>query len=198
MFTETDTVGFYANAMAMGWFDEHELKKTLAPELHQHIDKDVHWFYRQHFNKKLSPLKSIQQMDVKCFMGELVLTKIDRASMANSLEVRVPFLDHELFEKVFALSEKNYFKAGVTKYLLHENLKGHLPDSIMQRRKQGFVGPDSYYMNLEWYRLKLIGSAFVDSGLIQPDYVKGLLNKKDHWRLWKLTVMAKWYEHYLA
>ena len=198
LFSPQDTVNYYAQSMAMGWFGQHELKEMLNPDLHQHISDDVHWFYRKHFNPKESPLKSIQMMDVKCFMGELVLAKIDRASMANSLEVRVPFLDHELFEKVFAVAEENYFKQDVTKYLLHENLKGRLPKKIMQRKKQGFVGPDSYYMDIDWYRKELIGSKLFESGIIKPRFVDCLINKKDHWRLWKLTVMAKWYEHYIS
>lgn len=197
-FTPKDTVGFYAQAMAMGWFGRDELRQLLNPDLHRYIADDVHWFYREHHDPRLSPLKSIQMMDIKCFMGELVLTKIDRASMANSLEVRVPFLDHQLFEKVFAIREKNYYKQDVTKYLLHENLKGKLPETIMKRQKQGFVGPDSYYMDIEWYRSILLESPLLNSGMINTSFVDRLLDQADHWRLWKLTVMAKWYGHYHA
>lgn len=188
-----DTVGFYANAMAMGWFDEAELKKMLHPDLHKHIAADIHWFYRQHYKKELTPLKSIQYMDMKCFMGELVLTKIDRASMANSLEVRVPFLDHHLFEKIFSLNESSYYKKEQTKFLLYENLKDHLPEEILNRKKQGFVGPDSYYMNIDFYRSQLDNSNLVKHKIINQAYINELLNETYNWKLWKILVMEKWF-----
>lgn len=192
-FSKKDTVHFYANAMAMGWFDENELKEMLHEDYHQYIPKDVHWFYRQHFDPKLTPLKSIQKMDIKCFMGELVLTKVDRASMANSLEVRVPFLDHKLFEYVFSLNEKEYFKPHQTKYLLYENIKNALPKSILERKKQGFVGPDTYYMNLDWYRNQLKNSKLVASNIVKQEYIDNLLKETYNWKLWKLVVMEKWF-----
>jgi asparagine synthase (glutamine-hydrolysing) len=193
-----DTVDFYAQAMAMGWFDGEELKKMLKPHLHQYINTDVHWFYRQNFDKKLSPLKSIQKMDMKCFMGELVLTKIDRASMANSLEVRVPFLDHEIFQKVFNFKEKNYFKKNKTKYLLYENLKSHFPKEILDRKKQGFVGPDEYYMNIEWYKKQLKNSQLVKQNIINQDYIDSLLKENYNWKLWKILVMEKWFAKWMV
>ncbi|MFN3444474.1 MAG: asparagine synthase (glutamine-hydrolyzing) [Bacteroidia bacterium] len=194
---KTDTVSFYANAMAMGLFDTEELKKMLHQSLHQHIPEDVHWFYRQHFKTKLSPLKSIQYLDMKCFMGELVLTKIDRASMANSLEVRVPFLDHTLFEKIFSVSEKSYFNPNQTKQLLYQNIKHYLPKSILERKKQGFVGPDSYYMNLDFYKTELANSALVKHQIINQNYLDELLKETYNWKLWKILVMEKWFKKWI-
>lgn len=192
-----DTVAFYSTAMSMGKFDANELKQLLSADLHTHIHTDPDWFYRKNFNKELSPLKSIQQMDIKCFMGELVLTKIDRASMANSLEVRVPFLDHELFEKIFSVDENIYFKQNTTKYILQENIREHLPDAILARKKQGFVGPDNFYMNIERYKKVLDNASLIRDGLITRDYVQRLITNKDHWRLWKVTVMEKWYSRWM-
>lgn len=194
---KNDPVNYYANAMAMGWFDREELKKMLHPDLHQHIPEDVHWFYRQHFKKEVSPLKSIQYMDTKCFMGELVLTKIDRASMANSLEVRVPFLDHELFEYVFKLDEKTYFRKDQTKYLLYKNIEQQLPKEILERKKQGFVGPDAYYMDLNWYKDQLKNSRLVELKLIKQSYIDDLFKESYNWKLWKLLIMEKWVQQWV-
>ena len=192
-----DTVSWYAEAMAMGKFDAKELKLMLHPRLHPHIEKDVFWFYRQHFLPKLSRLKSIQYLDIKCFMGELVLTKMDRASMANSLEVRVPFLDHTLFEKIFSLQESNYFKPEQTKFLLYENIKNILPKQILNRKKQGFVGPDKYYMNIDFYKKELENSALVKYEIINQAYINELLTETYNWKLWKIVVMEKWFKHWI-
>lgn len=191
-----DIVAYYANAMAMGAFDTSEMKQLLNPAYHNSIAVDSDWFYRQSYNKNISPFQAIQQMDIKCFMGELVLTKIDRASMANSLEVRVPFLDHELSELVFAYREKCYMDKEKTKYLLYENIKKALPQVILQRKKQGFVGPDNFYMNMQWYVANLRDSKLIKEGIVNQEYYLHLLAQKDHWRLWKLMVMEKWFGYW--
>ena len=191
-----DVVGYYANAMSMGCFDTTEKKQLLNRSYHGSIGADSDWFYRQNYNKDISSFQAIQQMDIKCFMGELVLTKIDRASMANSLEVRVPFLDHELFELVFAYKENCYMDKEQTKYLLYENIKKAMPEVILQRKKQGFVGPDNFYMNMPWYEANLKDSKLIKEGIVNQEYYLRLLAQKDHWRLWKLMVMGKWFAHW--
>jgi asparagine synthase (glutamine-hydrolysing) len=187
------SVDDYGSAMAMGFFGDLELEQLLNFDLHNDIPADSLWFYRQHYRNELSPVKRFQYLDVKTFMGELVLTKIDRASMANSLEVRVPYLDHELVEFVFGLSEKVYIKKDVQKFLLRENISNNLPAVIMDRNKQGFVGPDSYYMDMDWYSKILSESKLIRDLVIDNHYTDKLLANKDHWRLWKIVVMEKWY-----
>jgi asparagine synthase (glutamine-hydrolysing) len=193
----SSAVNDYAGFMAMGLFDADELRRMLTEEHQCCIRDDVNWFYRKHLNRDLSPLRSVQQMDIKCFMGELVLTKIDRASMANSLEVRVPFLDHELFEKVFQYTEEICFKADETKFLLRENIKHRLPKEIIDRSKQGFVGPDSFYMDIDRYRELLLNGNLVTAGIVQSAYVSRLIDNADHWRLWKLAVMENWWRRWM-
>ena len=192
-----DTVDFYALAMSMGSFDSKELKKMLQPHLHQYIPKDIYWFYRKQYQPKLTPLKSIQYLDIKCFMAELVLTKIDRASMANSLEVRVPFLDHELFEYIFSLNENSYYRKEQTKFILYKNIEEELPTAILERQKQGFVGPDSYYMNSEWYSNQLKNSTLVKLKIVNQSYIDELLSETYTWKLWKLLIMEKWFQKWI-
>lgn len=181
----------------MGRFDHAMLREMLHPDHQGSIREDVDWFYRQHLREDLSPLKAIQHLDIKCFMGELVLTKIDRASMACSLEVRVPFLDHGLYGRVLSCKEKNYFRPPTAKFLLHENIKHELPEEILDRKKQGFVGPDSYYMYIGWYAARLKESQLVRDGIIRQEFISQSLQKEDHWRLWKLTVMENWYRQWV-
>ncbi len=190
-------VQYYAQAMAMGRFDTGELQKLLTPEQHRYIAPNPDWFYLENYRTDLPELKRIQHMDMRCFMGEQVLCKVDRASMANSLEVRVPFLDHEICEFVLGLNSNVYYRSNETKHLLYQNIKGHLPQEILNRKKQGFVGPDKYYMNMDWYRSRLAESRLVKDGLLNGSYVKTLLDNKDHWRLWKVAVMETWYKRWV-
>ena len=186
-------VGQYAQAMAMGRFENKNISELLNADLNAHIPEYSDWFYSKQYNRDVSTIKSFQKMDIKCFMGELVLAKIDRASMANSLEVRVPFLDHELYEFVIGLDDSVYFKPGEKKFLLRENIKNHLPQKIMNRAKQGFVGPDSYYMNIGWYASQLRNGKLLKDQIIRKYKLEELILQKDHWRLWKILVLELWY-----
>lgn len=182
----------YAEAMAMGCFTSRNLHFYLHPDFQASIPYNSEWFYAKYYQPFQHPLKSFQYLDIKTFMGELVLTKIDRASMAHSLEVRVPFLDHELVEYLYNLHESVYYKPETTKYLLYQQIKTALPTRILQRKKQGFVGPDQYYMNIQWYKNQLVGGKAIQERIISTAGLKHLIEQKDHWRLWKLTILEKW------
>ncbi|HQL70702.1 MAG TPA: asparagine synthase (glutamine-hydrolyzing), partial [Bacteroidales bacterium] len=187
----------YAKAMAMGEFGFNELKLLLNEGLQQYIPEDTRAFYRKFFDGSVPVPKRFQLLDIKCFMGELVLNKVDRASMANSLEVRVPFLFSELFEKLLALNPSQYFDEKKQKPLLHELLKKHVPKAILNREKQGFTGPDEYYMNFDWYRKVLASSRLIDGGIINRQTVDRYFLEHDHWRLWKLVVIEKWFQKWM-
>ena len=193
-----DLVSFYAGSMAMGSFDRPRLAGLLHPDLHAHLPDDPWWFYRSLVRPELPPLQRMQWLDIRAFMGEQVLTKVDRASMANSLEVRVPFLDPELVELLFGFDPEVYFRPGQQKALLRANLAGRLPEAILQRTKQGFVGPDSYYQNIAWYRGLLGDSRLVRDGVLHGPAVTALLAAADHWRLWKVAVLELWYREWLT
>lgn len=193
-----DVISHYAHSMAMGLFERDELLKMFQPEYHQFIPEDVLWFYRKHLRKDMKKVKAIQYLDVKTFMAELVLTKIDRASMANSLEVRVPFLDHRLFEEIFSSNESSYLNPKQTKSILYKCIKNQLPKEILARKKQGFVGPDSYYMNNKWYVNELENSALVRDGIIRRSYIDSQLSKTYTWKLWKILIMERWYKDWVG
>jgi asparagine synthase (glutamine-hydrolysing) len=189
---------YYATAMAMGRFDLEVLKDTIHPRLHDQLPAFPDWFYKKHTRQYPQLLKTVQKLDIQTFMGELVLTRIDRASMAHGLEVRVPFLDHELAEYLFSLHPKVYYRASQTKFLLYENIKNTLPAEILKRPKQGFVGPDSYYMDIAFYANCLRDGQLIKSDVISPAGLERLLRDKDHWRLWKLVVLEKWWQRWMT
>lgn len=187
----------YAEAMAMGRFTAANLGEYLNPAFQNTATSDAGWFYHSHYQPREIPLKTFQYLDIKTFMGELVLTKIDRASMAHSLEVRVPFLDHELVEFALNLHPSVFFKPDVAKFLLYENIKELVPKTILQRPKQGFVGPDRYYMNIDWYARQLTDGYLIREKILLAEGLQKMILEKDHWRLWKWTVLEKWARRWL-
>ncbi len=184
----------YINAMSMGLFDTAELKNALGPQYHTFIPQDPFSHFDQFAIQDESPVKQLQYLDIHTFMSELILSKVDRASMAHSLEVRVPFLQHELVEFLFSLDPSSYLVDGEQKPLLRKLLQGHVPEKILNRAKQGFVGPDQYYMDYTLYEKTLINGRLVNEEVIRKEYVSELLKKKDHWRLWKLFVLENWWQ----
>lgn len=187
----------YSKAMAMGSFDAQELLNVLHPDLRKFIPQDCSEFYRKHFDQNTETPKRFQIMDIKCFMGELVLTKVDRASMANSLEVRVPFLNSVICNKMLSIKPDAYFDKKKQKVILRKILKKDLPKVIIQRKKQGFTGPDKYYMDFEWYRKNLENSKLVEARIIQQSAIDMYIENKDHWRLWKIAVLEKWFKTWI-
>lgn len=184
----------YIHAMSMGLFNHDELKQCLASEfLHELPDDPFHHF--DNFRHDGIPvLKQLQLLDLHTFMNELILTKVDRASMAHSLEVRVPFLDHTLVDFMLSLHPDVYFNPTDQKPFLKSLLKNHVPDVILNRPKQGFVGPDRFYMNYPLYAQTLLHGALISQGVINKSYLQKCIENKDHWRLWKLFVLENWWQ----
>ncbi len=98
------------------------------------------------------PLLAVQYADLKTYLAGDILTKVDRASMANSLEVRVPLLDHEFVEWSATLPADLKLRGTTGKYLLKQALAPYLPAELLARRKQGFSAPIG-----AWFRGPLQG-----------------------------------------
>jgi len=149
-------------------------------------------------------LSRLQYLDIKTYLVDDVLVKVDRASMANSLEVRSPLLDHHLMELVARMPSSIKLKGKIGKYIFKKSLVRILPQEILTRPKQGFCVPLA-----EWFRndLKEASAAII----LQPDPM-GILNSKtvaDLWTkhqsrcrdfstpLWTLFMFRLWQENHL-
>lgn len=142
------------------------------------------------------PLRMVQYLDFRTYLPGDILTKVDRASMANSLEVRVPFLDHTFVEWAAALPTCSKY-ARETKYVLKEALRPLLPHEVLFRSKMGFAVPLDM-----WFRRSLRdhiadtvrGDRLKQSGIFQPEYLDRLVHEhqsaKRDWSsvLWALLV----------
>ena len=107
-------------------------------------DYDDWWHYRAHWREDLPLRTRLQLVDFHTYMPDMVLTKVDRTSMAASLEVRVPLLDRQIIEFSFSLPEEIRFYGDELKGMLRHAYRGILPDHILDRRKKGFGMPRHY------------------------------------------------------
>ncbi len=121
------------------------------------------------------PLRMVQYLDFKTYLPGDILTKVDRASMAHGLEVRVPFLDHEYVSWTAALPTSLKLKGGNGKHVLKEALRNLLPHDVLFRPKMGFAVPlDLWFRGSLQERITetLTGSVLNDSGLFNPDSLR--------------------------
>lgn len=125
-------------AKVMGVPVKSDLNNLFKPVLAKEIDKKKLRAYTALFKRTGSMVKDMQWLDLSTFLPEPALTRADRMSMASSLEVRVPFLDHELFEFVYGLSPKSYFDDRTKKLLLAESLKKSKASFLLTLPKSGF------------------------------------------------------------
>ncbi len=142
---------------------------------------------------------------MKLYLQDDILVKVDRASMANSLEVRVPFLDHTFVEYAAKLPSRYKLNGFTTKYLLKKSVKGILPDDIIRRKKKGFGIPLSKWFNegLKEMLLSYLSEERIKkTGIFEYSYIRNLLDEHfSHTRdnrkqLWALLVFEMWREQY--
>lgn len=112
-------------------------------------------------------------------LPELLLMRVDKIGMANSIEPRVPFLDHRIVEMSFSLNfKKKIPDSKTTKYLLKKASKGLIPDEIINRKKQGFAAPTSEWLRNEWFDYTkdvLLNSYFIKENIFSKDYINKIL-----------------------
>jgi asparagine synthase (glutamine-hydrolysing) len=143
------------------------------------------------------PLALVQYLDFKTYLPGDILTKVDRASMANSLEVRTPFLDYELVEWVSKLPSRVKLSRGEGKLVLKNALRPLLPESVLLRRKMGFAVPMDLWFrgSLREHGAKIVaGERLAGCGIFNPQTLGRLVDEhssqhRDHSAvLWALLM----------
>lgn len=143
------------------------------------------------------PLSLIQYLDMKTYLVGDILTKVDRASMAHALEVRVPLLDHSFTEWVSGLPSSWKLRGQEGKYLLKKSLESRLPNDVLYRPKMGFGVPLAKWFRgplKERLRTDLLEGGLADTGMFNHSYLERLVEEhqtgtRDHSApLWSLLM----------
>jgi asparagine synthase (glutamine-hydrolysing) len=149
-------------------------------------------------------LSKIQYVDIKTYLPDDILTKVDRASMAVSLEVRAPMLDHKFMECVASIPSNLKLRNGMGKYILKKALEPKLPGNILYRSKQGFAIPLD-----QWFRNELKDMAHhiiveTTDGILDPGFLKKIWNQHQKGTydrsalLWATLMFRKWRQKFQA
>lgn len=170
-----------------------ETRKNLLKELYSEIN----------FDNSKNNLETIQIADFEYYLQGDILQKTDMASMYNSLEARVPFLDHELVPTVLSLPEKLMIKKFQTKHLLKKIALTILPKEIIFRQKRGFSVPLSAWFKKSERMQKIITEKkFYSHNLLNYEYSQKLLiehlkNKRDNSRvLWLILCLNVFFDNF--
>jgi len=188
-------------------FTLEEKRKLLQPDLFLALggEKPWHGEAARIADPNRHWLSSLQCLDLENYLPLDILTKVDRMSMAHSLEARVPLLDHKLVEFAATIPPGLLLHRGTTKYLFKRAMRGILPDAVLERPKQGFAIPLG-----RWFRGKLadfardllLSETSRRRGIFNPRYVARLIERQDPeenlgLQLWTLLSFELWCKTFL-
>jgi len=177
-------------------FSLGEIQKLFPHVNKEDFPESENYLLKHYYRNDLQPYKRWQYVDAHTFMTDDILAKVDRASMANSLEVRVPFLDHRLVEFAFALPDNLCINRGEKKYLLKEYLKKRVPSKIINKPKQGFSCPITTYWPIKQMIQEVDDGMLLQNGMLAKAGWMQLRNQKRipyrESKIWLIAVLEKW------
>jgi asparagine synthase (glutamine-hydrolysing) len=191
-----------------GWkviFDEEAKAALYVNGANGH--EDSLRFYRELYDgcPAADPVTRLQHIDLNVYLPDDILVKADRMSMANSLEARVPFLDHRVLEYAAALPAGLKLRGLTKKYILKRTMSRDLPAEILHGKKRGFNVPIPGWLNHELRDLiheVLARDRLKDVGFFKAEAVAGMvrdheLRRVDYSRnIWCLLIFMLWHEAY--
>jgi asparagine synthase (glutamine-hydrolysing) len=151
-------------------------------------------------------LERMTYQELKLRLAELLLMRVDKMTMAASVEARVPFLDHKLVEFAMTIPRQMKYQNGETKHILKRALKGVVPDRVLERKKKGFGAPVSEWMLDRmggFVEETLLNSPLRRRELFDYGFIKKLLDEHRSGRvdygffLWSLLNLSLWYERWI-
>lgn len=146
-----------------------------------------------------SNLNWMSYIDLKMRLPELLLMRVDKMSMAVSLEARVPFLDHKFVTYSMGIPSALKTTNNESKYILKQAIKNVIPDNIIHRKKQGFDAPVYDWMmedlgTIAREKIKLFNQ---HTGYLNENYMDSIFEKKNGKQLWFILNLALWWEYYI-
>ncbi|MCO7610374.1 asparagine synthase (glutamine-hydrolyzing) [Pseudomonas chlororaphis] len=151
-------------------------------------------------------LRRMTQLELSYRLPELLLMRVDKMTMAHSIEARVPFLDHRLVEAAYAMPQAWKLEGGRPKSLFKDAVRGLIPDRVIDRPKVGFGAPVAHWLKGEFGRRiehEINQCSLFQRGWFNPGYIRQLFEAHRSGRgdygtnLWALHNLAGWYDRWI-
>lgn len=196
---------------AIGFF-ELDKRPLVSPELYESLGHPSSWTWvRRHLGaleraKDADFVEKMTYLDLKIRLPELLLMRVDKITMATSVEARVPFLDHKLVEMAMNLPTELKIKNHVNKYILKKAVEGIIPHNIIYRKKQGFGAPINEWLFRsfgDFAQQTIMESALRKRGFLNYDYIAEMFKRHKEGRenltsrLWVLFNLHAWYDFWI-
>lgn len=188
----------------IGVFDSIERQALLRRDIEINVDRES-WLFEPYFSRSKSGIEQRILADQGSYLTDDILVKVDRNSMLNSLEVRVPFLDHRLAELANSISIGVKMRQGKQKWILKELLKSRAPDEIVNRPKQGFAMPIRDWIRTSYREVAkdlLLNPGnksfdYLDANYVKRLYLAHVNGSRDlSDRLWSIMWFEQWCRTY--
>jgi asparagine synthase (glutamine-hydrolysing) len=190
------------------YFNQHA-GELYTPAFAQEVSKEYSLSAVQRYldgGPKGDPINKMLYVDTKTWLGHDLLLKADKMTMANSIELRVPFLDHEILEFAASLPGNYKVRGLATKYFAKRALKRHVPPEILNRKKAGFPVPYASWLRTdmrEWLRDILLDRTTLERGYFQKACVEHLIGENVRTgayskELFCLAVLELWHRTFLC
>ncbi len=188
-----------------GLFDDWETARLSGTDLNaERRGRDPLWLFRKFYHADLPFLTALQWLDLKTYLVDDILVKVDRASMAHSLEVRPPLLDHELVELAFRMPSTEQRDDFGGKALLKRAAGNVLPAGVLGRDKRGFSPPiTTWFKQSLWKsaRERLLKGYCHRDGVLNMRTADTLVasHTERRWaKVWALWILEEWYRRWIV
>lgn len=179
----------------VGFLDYNTQRLLLHPHIGASISRDTLWLLRKYWRDSYPRVTAAQYVDLKTYLVDDILTKVDRASMFHGLEVRVPLLDHKLVELAFQISHDITYLNGKRKHLFKETISPLLPNNALSERKKGFSVPIETWLKngLQSYATQmLLDGSLVNRAILNPKATEKFLLSCRPTHVWLLLALEMW------
>jgi asparagine synthase (glutamine-hydrolysing) len=188
-------------------FRKFEKASLFTPDAYSEIqDRDSLGLWRDFLQKsRMHWLSALQYLDIKNYLPNDIMTKVDRMSMAHSIEAREPLLDHKFIEFAATIPPELKLKGVTTKYIFKKAMEGILPDQILYRPKRGFAVPLGRWFRGQlssFMRDLLLSRRSIERGIFNRAYLERLIDMNDRGRpldlqLWTLISFELWCRRFI-
>ena len=196
------------HARWMVFLNEAERRSLFADDVYSVIAQEDPYDFIHRYGGDVQGLDDVTRtgyIDVKSYLVDDILVKVDRMSMATSLETRVPYLDHRIVEFAYGLPPGFKMRGFSTKYLLQKTFWDDLPKEVQNRDKQGFSIPIKNWICNELRPMmmdmlddrRIQQQGFFNAGVVSRLVEEHLAGRENHsHKLWALMVFEQWYDLY--